>query len=343
MKNQSNFTTLDEALLFYGYTWTLDGLWKYGMTSISCFGLAFNLLGMKVLGNEEFHTPLFKCLKVRLLTSTVITLFCAFSLISNAQLTYDWMNSRQAFSAFVYFIQPVINTGYYFGTVSSIQFSLFRISNFVPRFKVHLNRSQYLISLGGLVLCIITNFPYYFFFVPDYKSVYIGNSTNPTNIWFINTRSVFDTTGGKALASIVNLFRDALTLVVDIILMGIAAYYNNLFKVNKQKLVSRVAPAAITSSSDSESSRVKRTERRLTLVSLCLCCMNTVMHFANLTLVVYRLSPEKTPDLPFYENVILFIAILTISIRHSIQFFLMYTFNIKFRQLVHEFFKLNRT
>jgi hypothetical protein len=123
-------------LLAFGANRLQDYLYLYMLTPIAAIGFILNMLSFVVFMDKEFDkVPFFSYLRVYTVNSSVLMLFACSYFTANAFTFFTFATSHPANFFFIRIAIPVGNTGYYFGTMFDLLFTLNRITIFCKPVK----------------------------------------------------------------------------------------------------------------------------------------------------------------------------------------------------------------
>ena len=119
-----------------GLSFEIDLLHGIIFPVVSFIGFLFNLINILILRDACFNTVFYKYLKIYCINSLIINIFSSFVFISHARHFSKLSNSYVSIAYFCYIFIPIVNTYYFYGTVSFFIFQLsFILTSFLAVYR----------------------------------------------------------------------------------------------------------------------------------------------------------------------------------------------------------------
>lgn len=335
------FYPLEVWLTQYGYLENLEILNVYILIPSSLISFGFNAFSFIILLKSRFlGSVFFSYMKLYVFNAAILSLLCSTTFIA---ITSKLLNFTNSYSSLFYSI-------YVFGTLQSILFlysclleicvlieqSLFFLpKRFKKLYQIEFNK----FILFSFLFSVLVNIPLFFFFEPTYEDVKL-HGNNSYRIWYMGINNFSFTLMGKIFSYAQYVIRDLVPLLTKIILNLILVYlvrkYLNKIKVEKKIFAQKLAnQIKISSSSFNQNSIfISKTDTNQIYIGFMMCFFSFFEHiFYILAYIVYFL---KIYDL---SHLIFCLAMLSITIKHSFNFFILFKFNNLFRIEVKKMFK----
>lgn len=322
LNTTESFKTLDKWLELIGSFWILDSLYLFLFTPVSIVGFFLNTLSLIALRDEHFTLSLYEYLRVYCFSGAFLSLVSSFIFCSRSRRFVEFNNSYLAmiYECFVYI--SIGNTLYFFTGVLDIAIILERLSSFNQKLKWFTTINPKKVYFGILIFCLIINTPYFFVYRPVELDIKLSSN-------FTYRLNAFDATQfsrsqiGMIITYIEYLFRDILTLLIEITLNIISIIYlksymnrkaaltgksklkyvlksdestntNNLSENNSTKISNLAENEATKSSSNNQNKDLSRKkesslkiDQKASLMVISICAMSTIEHILLLACIVY--------------------------------------------------------
>jgi hypothetical protein len=341
---------------------------------INTIGVLANLLALLVLQNKEFNIPLYKYLRVYCINSFIVNLTTLLLFTSNTSHLFEWSNTELSFDLFIYGLVPVNDTAYFFGSALDIFISLDRIGTFKKDLNKCMHKlSPYTLSFIVLICCLAIGFPFFFVYAPFSLTMNL-NETFAQTVWFGGVTSYGKSHIGTILTFIIYPIRDIFLMVVEILVNIAFVYFIREYMHNRLRLLSksssvteignvtvhrgnfktrlRISLMKKTDSKPDEpqqpenafasqasqkvnKERVSKLDRKLSVMVVIMCVFSVIEHLFYITCCAY---PYFGSDAIMF-HLLYYLAFLVMSIKHSLNLFLFYIFNCKFRSSFIKLFK----
>lgn len=359
---------LEDALNRIGMNRFQDSLYIIIFPLLGIGGFLGNIMSIWILSGPQFaQKPLYAYLKVSCINSTFMNIIHSLNFLWHARHTLPIANTKLALYLLSYFKHPVMFITYSYGCIIDIVLALERLSELTNSRDRFRQFRPYRVCLVLFLADLFINLPLFFAFEPQTEYLTVDPSLNLTVEFFHLGRTEFSKSRvGFVLNLVLYFTRDILTLIV-LVIMNIAAYV--LFRRNYKNYVERsLSSLAITERnqflemrfmSDEKNSppseysmrryneeksskvlflilsrsnkskvyfRVAQANRMMSKMVFLICSFSTFEHiFFILAVQLYEtyLKPIK-----------LFIIIMTnliMLLKHSINFFIFYSYNSLFR------------
>jgi hypothetical protein len=224
-------------LQVFGSTMFIDTLYFAFVPLVSLLGFIFNLIGLKVLFNNQFKsTKLYSYLKVYMVNSALVCL-ASVGIIFNSRRYFNLQNSYFSNFYIVYIYIVIVNTGYFYGGLLDILIILDRIFIIKNKSTLLSKQSSWLICFVLFVVCLSINFPYFFVFYPSSLSVRLSDVESYT-FYFFDVTTFAKSKIGTIITFTQYFFRDFFTLASEIILNLLSIYFLRRYLVKKAKMTS---------------------------------------------------------------------------------------------------------
>jgi hypothetical protein len=353
-----SYITLDDLYAQLGLPLYLKWLWLYVHTPLNGLGVLLNSLTFIILQHREFKGwPLYDYMRVYSVNSAVLSLFQALLFMAGAQRTITWPDPCTAYLFTVYTIVPITTTSNFYATVIDVLISLDRIGILKPDVAKFMQQcSAYKTSLAVLIGCLLFNFPFFFVFTPVSVTANV-NATWTETVWTVGLSSYGSSLFGFILTMIIFVVRDVLLTVLEIILNIASVYFfkqylnKKAFILNKKVRppaasdvvaeagvrLEEIIPLATTDETVvCKETQMSTADQRLCVMVVIMCGLSIFEHMCLVIAPVY---------LFFGNNALIFqqlsyIGFLSLSFKHTVNFFLLFAFNKKFRVISLRIFRL---
>jgi hypothetical protein len=372
--NKSLESEMDILLRRFGSTLTLDTLHLYANTFFALLGFTFNLLSFVVFNkSDEFkHLSLYKYLRIYTLNSALTCLACAFLFTAFSKRYFEWSNSylTNAYALFVYL--PLANTGYFFGTVLDILITLDRVTFLSGSVRRRVKNTSFdtlnlhLTCFIAYILCLIFNLPYFFVFTPHSSTFRLESTGEQFTMWYIFTTPFARSNLGIIITFLIYSIRDIGLMILEIILNIVSMFYLRVYLIKKAQLVKSnivLTPRGPCGSSDSPNSSslskpfieihsavncvsigrndyLINLEKKLTIMVFTMSLLSVLEHILLLACILY---PTLVPEATWLTFCLYFLGNFAITIKHSANFFLFFSFNNCFRNNLYKLFQRKKS
>jgi hypothetical protein len=212
INSNSTYSIIYENLLFHlGSTYFTDVSFLI-VPFISLIGIGLNVMAVRILfTNREFDsTRLYDYMKVYLINSIIV---CALKLpIFLFARRFLFCDKIYASFYGCYIYGPLVNGCSMFSSLMDITITLERLSLFNKKFDFIKKYSLIIICVASIASCVLINGPVYLFYRPDVFSVYI-NETFELKIYYIKTTQFAESKLGSILLLSLLIFRDIIVIL----------------------------------------------------------------------------------------------------------------------------------
>ena len=352
LKVSLNNMSKSEWLEIFGSTYSLDMLYICLLTPLSLCGLLLNLLCYYVLTKAEFSNILiFRYIKYHILVSSVICVALSLLFLSHTNQIFSFANSFAAKSIGAYIVLPTVLVCYTFSSILSIFITIERIFTLKARNQTNKPISTRLLATI-ILICVLLNLPLLLTVYPAYSEVDLDTGESFT-IYYTGITAFAQSNNGKVLCSVSYVFRDMLTMTIDLYLNGIlilmfkrhlrkrksimSTKIKELYRApeptrmevdNEQaEMISNLSRSQCVSETCLHLEAANRADKNLTVMVILFSVLSVLEHlFVLLGLVSYVVSPDlKT--LTF-----LLVCGLFLAVRYASNVFIMAVFNSLFRK-----------
>ena len=323
-----SFYSLDFWFSLYGYTYIVDIIVAYFITPVWFFSLILSIFSLYILLKAPFLTTNFfnyirlyvvNCLILSLLSLTTILVFTRrFFVITNR---YEGV----FYGIYIFFTAQ--NSFFLFSSCIEICLVVERILYLLPTYF----RRVKLLSFNNFFIilfinCILVNLTGIFLSEPSFVDVQLNANSSLFRIWYFGPTSFSYSTTGVILNYLGYIFRDFITMTLNIILNLLSVVLVRKYVQNKQK----IRAATTASSSD-----LANFDRKQTYIALLMSTFSLLEHV--LYIISYFLFFINYFDLC---TLVYAFALLFIALKHAVIFFVLFAFNNLFRNAVKKFFNL---
>lgn len=355
---------LESLLVSFGSIYPLDcfNFYVYLITSISGFVLSVFSFWV-FMHKDQFDIAMYDYMRVKTLNSACQCFFSSFNCFYASFRLFSFSNSywSQFYSIFIFL--PICETNYYYGGVIDVLVLIDRVSFFNRSVKKWMTISPYKLCIYSLIFCIITNLPFHLTYEPGSQTFPIDANTTYT-FWFSAFTAFGQTKAGFILPIMVFVLRDAVVLIVQIVVSIISTYYlKTYFKrkiaqkppganshigtaqhtasinLNEKKTSEAFALRSTVASrapmTTNRTNNLSSADQRATLMTIILCLVSILEHVVNLLVNVYPY---------FYFNIVTYIfwnvANYIWVFKRVVEFFVFFGFNKNFRKMCGKPFEL---
>lgn len=355
---------LDRALTRIGSDWTLDAIYLFAFPILGLIPFAFNILSYIIFKSPHFSQKksLYIYLKVSCLNSSVINLITAINFLWSSQRYFKFANSQLAVYLRCYLRFPIILSAYSFGSLIDIVLALERLCELTNSKRLFNRARPFCVCAVTLILSVCFNLTIIFMCEPKRQVLVIDAGSNYTVEFFYLGKTSFSTTKfGVTTRYIRFIIRDILTLLL---LFGInlAAFVNfrrkyytqtnmnsivNSIRADEEQTSNRLIsnPSASSSSKSSNNTTsmlpvtlvtrvrftadVMKANKMLTKMVVIICAFSAFEHlFLILAIQIFELEPIRYR---LIRLVVMFMTNLAMLLKNSINFFIFYHYNARFR------------
>jgi hypothetical protein len=361
-------------LLAFGADRLQDCLYVYMLTPIAIIGFILNMLSFVVFMDKEFDkVPFFSFLRVYTVNSAVLLLFACSYLTANAYTFFTFGTSYPANFFFIRIAIPIGNTGYYFGTILDLLFTLNRITIFCKPVKKLFVLGPYKLCAAILAFCVITDVPYYMTYSPRLYTFSVFNSTNIVQLWYTGISDFSYSDIGTILTILLECWRDLFLALAEIavniwLIFCLKAYLKQRAALlHRRPMLPTVAnPMAVETietagnainnngavSSSTTRNLVKKTKKptqttgqqsevssadlRSTVMAIVVCALTIYVHISLIACIIYPyFDPTNMSTIAYLS----YGAIISAAFKYAANFFVFYFFNKKFAEKLHKMFR----
>lgn len=323
--------SLEYVLARTGSSIPLDCLYLYLNTSVSVIGVIFNIICLLVLtlGAEFKNVTLYKYLRVYTANSLLICLASILDFAANSPHFIDWKFYKWSQLYYVYCYVIIVLTANLFGSCLDIVISLDRIADLTPRFKVRfLSSNIYLTCLCCLVFTVALTAASYLQYEP--RAVMATLENNDTlSVWYPAGSDMLKRPAYKIYVYVLYFARDFIIMIILLVLNVTSLIALRAHLKKKAKLMSQ--------NKESLKKLVSSEKRTSIMVSL-LCLFSMTEHILVFTMSVYPiLNSENILSVQFHY--LYFFGPFSITLKHSLNFVILVSFNVNFRRHLLQVFK----
>lgn len=352
LKVSLNNMSKSEWFEIFGSTYSLDMLYICLLTPLSITGLFLNLLCFYVLAKAEFSNILiFRYIKYHILISSVICVALSLLFLSHTIQIFSFTNTFGAKSIGAYIILPTVLICYTFSSILSIFITIERIYTLKARNQTNKPIStRFLTTI--IVICVLLNIPLILTVYPAYNEVELNTGESFT-IYYTGITAFAQSNNGKILCSVSYVFRDILTMTIDLYLNGIlilmfkrhvkkrksimSTKIKELYKApepsrmevdNEQaEMISNLSRSQYVSETCLHIEAANKADKNLTIMVILFSVLSVLEHlFVLLGLVSYVVSPDLN------TFTFLLVCCLFLAARYASNVFIMAMFNSLFRK-----------
>lgn len=350
--NNNSFLLHDEILKRLGSTPLYDTLFLFVFPPLALTSLTLNLISYRLFSTPYFtKKPLYTFLRASCLNSALINLIFAFAFLCDSRRYVTLANTQIASYFRVYIKISIANLCYFFGSALDIVLALERLLELTTKFR-HIFRQLKPLKLCAylLVTCFLLNMPYLFVFEPKQLNEVIVTPTRNNNtlfgvllVYHYGETEFALSRVGKVIKNFQYFVRDILTLVL---LFGINLTALVLFRRNfndDQKSSSEQGDESSiklkTINNENPSRRrvtlrpnlriaVNKANSMLTKMVFVICFFATFEHI----FLVVSLQFFNVASMERIKVDIIFLANVSMLLKHSINFFIFFCYNRMFRK-----------
>ena len=352
LKVSLNNMSKSEWFEIFGSTYSLDMLYICLLTPLSITGLFLNLLCFYVLAKAEFSNILiFRYIKYHILISSVICVALSLLFLSHTIQIFSFTNTFGAKSIGAYIILPAVLICYTFSSILSIFITIERIYTLKARNQTNKPISTRFLTTT-IVICVLLNIPLLLTVYPAYNEVEL-NTGDSFTIYYTGITAFAQSNNGKILCSVSYVFRDILTMTIDLYLNGIlilmfkrhvkkrksimSTKIKELYKApepsrmevdNEQaEMISNLSRSQYVSETCLHIEAANKADKNLTIMVILFSVLSVLEHlFVLLGLVSYVVSPDLN------TFTFLLVCCLFLAVRYASNVFIMAMFNSLFRK-----------
>jgi hypothetical protein len=355
-----HYPTVDQILTMIGSTLPIDCLWLYVSAPLNAIGVLLNLLTLAILQDKQFDTRLHDYLRVNSACSCALNFLIMFTFVFNSRRILAWANTGAAWKFAVWIMLPATNLLYLFGTVMDCLILLDRIGTFRNRVTRWIKLSAYKTSLIAFFCCAAFDFPYFFAYTPASLTVNL-NATHAETFWYFSQSAYSLSQVGIVINFIMFTVKNLVFTSIVLILNVISVYLLKEYMVNKSRLFGKPSSAKVAAAPNAAinrpggygiQNRVKiapaakryketRNERSLKVnqnMSIMVIIISFMSILEHLILFASGIYPYFGSDAVILQ-LISYLACLSISSKHALNFVLFYFFSIKFQLICAKLFK----
>ena len=330
MNNQTNVEfTLDSLLKLFGSSWTLDLLIVGLLTPVSIFGILSNIICYLILRKKPFHSALiFKYLRINVLNSIFVSFILSTSLFGTYRI-FSLANTYASYFFASYFYLTLLPISYLYGNLLDIFTILERITyctniNFIVK-----NIKDKKTPLILLIISVIINLPTFFSCYPAHANFQLNDGRLYT-VHYVDNTSLQRSFYGRIVLYVVYFLRDIVTLLAKIVLNFLSVW--GIHKHLKKLRSNSVKEYSIKNENDDGTKKLaqetmNKIERNLTYISIIMCVFSSMENIFNIVSLVYVINIYYNETALF----LIFLAHLSIALKHSTNVFVLYFFNQAFK------------
>jgi hypothetical protein len=323
------------------------------IVSTSVAALVLNTLSMFVFSRKEFNIPLYGFLRAYCLVGL---------LMSGISTTFPFFNSRYMFFATSTTVAAQTYIGQAFTYIrfmlSMITFLLDiiivldRIATFNSNVKKWFTRfTANQISIAVALFSVVFTFPVVFSNGLYWTDVYSATTGELIRIFLVSTRTTLSNNiFGIILLNIIYVSRNLVTLVADLALNFMSAYYFRMYAVKKSQLTKAKAAAAAANNEQTAEQQAKtaklesktgnfKAEKKATQMVITLSFIS-IVNKINLNVTFFL--PYLTP-FGVHISVMFFVTNYFNVLRHVLSIMTFYYFNRNYRNCLKDMLGIKRT
>ena len=310
--------------------WINGSIQLFIVFPITSIGVILNIIAFLIVTQiKEHHLFLFRVLKLMCLNSTVLNLLFVFSFYkdSSRYIGYRYDLFERIVECIFF---PFFNSLFYWAdTVIDILLSIERLSIFLKQFKIITKSNPYIFYAFTLIICSILNLPSLLRSYPRTDSDMFQVLVNSMNSSIPIKRCIPGPTDTSPLILVNILLRDIISLIAQISSSLLVLYYFMRFQTKKALLQHTIGEGVHTHSHHSS----HRQESRLSILTLSISALSLVNHLAVGLLFTFNYM-YRNPQVIGY---IAIVSSVTVVVKNTSNFFILYYINTKFKKTVLSF------
>ena len=326
-----------------GSTWLYDGFYLYIMFPWTSINIILNLIAYFVLDKIELKQntkKLYTYLKIYVMCCAIMsfggtTIFISFSpryvsfgLGFFARLLRCQINS--IILMLLHFYANILDIWIIFERLS--QFSWYSSSSFIKR------NSPYKIAILSFLFCTLVNMPSMFWHSIKTDDEFIRDAIeNPETFSYCSQTKFASSPLGAILSLIMLLIKDILTLILEIILNIILIVYYVKFLRNKSRVQLNGYIIIQRGKNRNRLLRFPSSDINLFLLTILFSMISFLSHFfsafSTFLFISYKLDP-------FNANLIIIITSIISCLKYFSNFWILFIFNINFRNIFLDMVRL---
>jgi hypothetical protein len=316
----------EELFLRLGSTWIIDSIYLFVIPPFSIIGFFLNLSFLFALdsfvGSDK--AKLYKYLMVYSFNSSILCLLHVFTF-----LTLSPRYFQHSFLYFTKFYRCKILSYFsiclcLFGNILDIMIALDRLCTFLnERFYDFNSAKPYTKCFAFFILSLIINIPILY----SLKIMENDELFNDNAVYFCGQTDFARSKIGIIINIILVVFRDILTLIIEIVLTSLSLFY---YKKYRLKSIEKYYTIATKSLHVNFKKKKRSKGKKLLLMSIYLSLMSIVLHLIICT-VMFMVASVILEDL---QQCAIYILILVISVvaKNVFNVFICFHFNSQFKK-----------
>jgi hypothetical protein len=304
--------------------------------------------------NKEFdNIPFFSYLRVYTVNSSITLLFYCSFFTAGALRLATWVTSEPSQYFIVHITLPIVNTGYYFGTMIDLVLTLNRIAIFRKPVKKLFVLRPYKLCAVIFAICVITDFPYFVFYTAQPLSFSVFSASNIVEIWTTGISDFRYSQAGIIITILLECWRD---VFLALVVIAVNIWLVHCFKVylkQRAELIHGGLPLALpVVSSSTTKNQVKKVKKqaartmgqqdevssadlRSTIMAIVVSMLTVCDHISLIACTAYPYIDSSL----LMSNYVCYGAVLGTAVKHAANFFVFYFFNKKFAEKLHKMFR----
>ena len=301
-----------ELLNIVHSSWPLDSLYLFLVSPIGFVGTITNTVSFITLFNvRKSNKVIYKYIRIYTVNSAFGSLIQFASFVGYSPRYFQF-----SFESFARFYRCIIfsfvgTTLYFFANLLDIVLAIERLSLLKSKLKTFKNYSPYLVALVPLTICTIINLPTLFLTQPKDDQDFFNATLRTKN--YCTQSPIFRTQNGRFVTLIVFFVRDFLTIEMEIVL--------SVLSLRKLKEMSNTLVNNVISNFTKQ---IEDCEKKLVFLTFQFLIVSTLTHLVVfLSYLSYLIGLEN-----IFNGWLAFFSVLSLSIRHSCNFFLIFYYSI---------------
>ena len=354
--NQTGYIIDESFYLTIGSTLAIDTLYLMVISPMGFIGFILNIISFGVLYKVKIkETKLYEYLKIYSLNSSLICLSFGFLFSSHSPRFFpDFTDYLVKIFKCRIFAYGMISL-YFFNNLLDILIILDRVSIFTAKLNRLNSIKPYVLSLILILACFLINLSLYFSIEITSDEIFFASNLNT----YCEQTDFAKSTEGFIINAIVIIFRDIITLIIEIICSILVIYYYKKYEnMSLHTLVARLNQNVNNDNSNSSGSQIRPTietiaqnrknneksirkkekGKQLLLMTIILSIFSFVTHIVAAFALVFFVLIYSKRNITFY-SIVAFGCFIMIF-KHFSTIFIFYFFNVNFKkQLIKMFFK----
>lgn len=312
--------------------WTVETLYVFLVTPIAIAGVISNIYNYFVLNKIIIKTTkVYDYLKFYSIVSIIMSHSYAVMFLTKTPSYIGFFPHYALRFQRCILVINFCSTIYIISNLLDVFIAFERLSIFILKLKPLTQISAMKLCFYLTIIAIIINIPIYLTVTNSNDEDYLKqffNLTNQSTIAICGTTKFYHTNLYKILIFIQILFRDVITLIIELFTMILCIYYFRKFSVKFKRHVKRDG-----TENYHDYSRSNKKEEKLKQIFLMVTILSITSFFSHLCVCLAMFSfiiKGLSDELSFTQ----FITDLVLSIKYALNFFIFYFFNNNFKHIV---------